>query len=70
MKGKPTILLCLAVPILVSIPSCRNYWDDYYQPEQEHVNMKMWDAIRQEPRFSLFVSKLEEFPWTAFSRGT
>ena len=41
--------------------SCsRNYWDDYYALSDEHANMKLWDAVRENPDYSEFVDYINK----------
>jgi len=54
--------LHITIPVLVMfsvILGCTDPWDDYYQAEDARVNMKLWDAVRQEPRYSVFVNAVE-----------
>jgi hypothetical protein len=50
------ILLCLAV-----ISCTREEWKDHYDTRHEQVDMKIWDAVKEEPRYSKFVEYMEEY---------
>lgn len=39
--------------------SCNPPWQDHYENQEEQINMKLWDAIRQEGSYSTFVSLVE-----------
>jgi len=42
--------------------SCsREEWEEHYNNYEEHVNMELWDAVREEPRYSNFVEYMEEY---------
>ena len=41
------------------ILSCNPPWEDHYGNQEEQINMKLWDAVKQDPNFSTFVSLLE-----------
>jgi len=54
--------LHIFIPVLVilsGILGCTDPWNNYYEAEDARVNMKLWDAVRQEPRFSGFVNAVE-----------
>jgi len=40
--------------------SCNPPWQDHYGNQEDQVDMELWDAISQEPRYSTFVTKIEE----------
>ena len=44
---------------LMWMTSCDPPWQDHYNNLEESVNMKLWDAIKQDPRYSSFVSLIE-----------
>ena len=44
---------------MVLVLSCNPPWQDHYGNETEQINMKLWDAIGQDPHFSTFVSLIE-----------
>lgn len=44
---------------LVLFTSCDPPWQDHYENQEEQVNMKLWDAISQDPDYSTFVSLVE-----------
>jgi hypothetical protein len=39
--------------------SCEDPWDDHYRDVPEKVNMKLWDALKQEERYSSFIQHME-----------
>jgi hypothetical protein len=39
--------------------SCEDPWADHYQDVPEKVNTKLWDALKEEERFSAFVQQME-----------
>jgi len=53
-----TALLLLA--FLVSSSCAREEWEEHYNGQEEQVDMHLWDAVRQEPRYSEFVKFMEE----------
>ena len=56
--------------MLSGLDGCTDPWDEHYQQTDERVNMKLWDAIKQEPRFSTFVEHIEILSLdTIFSKG-
>jgi len=53
------ILILLAA---LFITSCvREFWEDHYHDSDERVDMHLWDAVMEEPRFSRFVELMEEY---------
>lgn len=53
-----SLVLILLIPLAFS--ACkREEWDEHYHDEEERVNMLIWDAIREEPRFSRFAELME-----------
>jgi len=51
--------LGLLVLLTQLVFSCEDPWAGHYQDVPEKVNMKLWDALREEPRFSSFVQHME-----------
>ena len=49
----------LMVTTLVMLAGCNPPWDDHYGNQEETVNMKIWDAIRENPEYSTFISLIE-----------
>ena len=39
--------------------SCNPPWEDHYGNQEEQINMKLWDAVKLDSRFSTFVSLIE-----------
>ena len=58
LKQYPHMIILILVLFTV-FHGCTDPWDDYYQAEDARVNMKLWDAVRQEPDFSDFVEEIE-----------
>lgn len=44
---------------LVLVQACNPPWEEHYTSQEPQINMKLWDAIRQDSRFSTFVSLVE-----------
>jgi len=56
----PGLYKCVALIVLSQLLfSCEKPWADHYQDVPEKVNMKLWDALKQEERFSSFVQHME-----------
>ena len=54
----------LLLPVLLAIiflQACNPSWEDHYYDQEEYVDMKLWDAIKQEPRYSEFVGWVQEY---------
>jgi hypothetical protein len=39
--------------------SCNPPWEDHYVNQEDYIDVKLWEAISQEPRYSTFVSNME-----------
>ena len=39
--------------------SCNPPWEDHYINQEDHIDQKLWEAISQDPRYSMFVSGME-----------
>ncbi len=50
--------LVLSLSILL-IQSCNPPWEDHFANQEDHINMKLWDAVKQDPSYSTFVSLIE-----------
>lgn len=37
---------------------CKESWDDHYLPDEPQVDRPIWEAIQEEPRFSVFVDEI------------
>lgn len=44
---------------MVLVQSCNPPWEEHYTSQEPQINMKLWDAVSQDPRFSTFVSLIE-----------
>ncbi len=55
VPGKLGLLVLLTQLVF----SCEDPWAGHYEDIPEKVNMKLWDALREEPRFSSFVQHME-----------
>jgi len=58
-----TLQIYTGLAFLVSImltQSCNPPWEDHYTSQDDQINMKVWDAISQNPDYSTFVSLVEE----------
>lgn len=53
-----TLLLFFASLLL---QYCTKDWDEHYSIKEESVKGNLWDAIRQEPDYSLFVSYMQKY---------
>lgn len=51
------ILILTAIGLFMS--SCQEYWDDHYSDPEPTVNTSLLEALRENPRYSSFVSILE-----------
>ena len=71
MNQKQNLYMFVTILVMISgVYGCTDPWDEHYQSEDERVNMKLWDAIRQEPRFSTFVEITENLSLdTLFNQG-
>ena len=52
------------LPVLLAIiflQACNPSWEDHYFDQEENVDMKLWDAIKQEPRYSEFVGWVQKY---------
>lgn len=52
-------MLGLLVLASMLLDSCEDPWADHYQDVPEKVNIKLWDALKEEERFSSFVQYME-----------
>ncbi len=65
-----TYALIIILALLSGSYSCTEPWDDHYQADDKRVDMKLWDAISQEPRYSVFVQNMESLSLdTIFEKG-
>ncbi len=70
MKKRYHHIIIVLLALLSGIHGCTDPWDDYYKAEDTRVNMNLWDAVRQEPRFSTFVEEVENLSLdTLFRNG-
>jgi hypothetical protein len=63
--------LSAIIILAIALASCsRDYWEDHYRDYDERVDMHLWDAVKEEPRFSMFVEMLEDYELdTLFESG-
>ena len=62
MRRFPLFVVFLALFVVLLGRSCREpAWDEHFHGYDEVVNMKLWDAVKEEPRFSTFVEYIEEY---------
>lgn len=64
MKKPYHIRYSLLISILgvLLISSCnKDWWDEYYNLNEERVNMPLWEAVRENPDFSTFVALIEKY---------
>lgn len=57
-----TLLIYTGLALLLGIAllqSCNPPWEEHYTSQEEKINMKVWDAVRQNPNYSIFVSLIE-----------
>lgn len=40
---------------------CTKDWDNHYSTPEDTVGISLWDAIKQEPKYSLYVSYMEKY---------
>ena len=60
MKYTISKLLIFILLIPLATNACKmEEWDKHYYDEEERVNMHVWDAVKEEPRFSRFVELME-----------
>ncbi|MCP4312464.1 MAG: fasciclin domain-containing protein [Bacteroidetes bacterium] len=50
--------LALLLGIML-IQSCNPPWEDHYTSQEDQINMKVWDAVKENPDYSTFVSLIE-----------
>ena len=46
--------------IITGINACNPAWDEHYPGQEEVLNINVWDAIKEESRFSSFVKLMED----------
>jgi hypothetical protein len=64
MIFKPVIkikIIALACIFCLLVVSCKDNWEDHYQAEEEEVDMNIWEFIKTQPKYSLFVEKMIEY---------
>ena len=64
MKKPYHIRYSLLISILgvLLISSCnKDWWDEYYNLNEERVNMPLWEVVRENPDFSTFVGLIEKY---------
>jgi len=54
-----TILIILASVIITSCT--RDDWEEHYNDYEENVNQLLWEAVKEEPRYSRFVEYIEDY---------
>ena len=47
--------------LIISFSSCTKDWDTHYSTQEENVNMKLWDAVKSDGKYSEFVKYIESF---------
>jgi hypothetical protein len=60
IKTSGLFKLVLLVFVVLQFSSCEDPWADHYYSVPEKVNMKLWDALKEEDRYASFVQYLEE----------
>jgi len=62
MINKIHIILIFFLIVAGIIISCsKKEWDEYYNDYDEQVDMNIWDAVKEEPRYASFVEYMEEY---------
>ena len=46
---------------MVWLSCTREEWEDHYNPMEAEADMNLWDAVKQEPRYSKFVEYMETY---------
>lgn len=71
MNYRNLINICIALVVLLSgLQSCKDPWENHYQAEDEAVSITLWEAIKQEPRFTAFTESMERLKLdTLFNKG-
>jgi len=71
MRYKQQVYIINIILILIcGLYACTDPWEEHYHAADDQVNMKLWDAIKQEPRFSVFVEQMESLSFdTIFDQG-
>ena len=59
MRTIPIIKVVLLWICMLVLSSCNPPWQDHYGNQEEQVDIELWDAISQEPRYATFVEKME-----------
>ena len=59
MKNAVLIACVVLIWGMIAIKSCNPPWEEHYSDKEPNINMKLWDAISKEPRYSTFVSEIE-----------
>ena len=59
MRNKIGILSVGVIIYMFVLQSCNPPWDDHYSNSEDHINMEIWEAISNEPRFSTFVAQMQ-----------
>ncbi len=49
--------------LFLVVLSCKNTWEEHFDQPPATVNMNLWDAMREDPRISMFVDALAEFEY-------
>lgn len=58
----PFFIVVLVIFEILSAVSCgRPEWDEHFYGYDETVDMHLWDAVKEEPRFSVFVENMEMY---------
>jgi len=58
--GPGEVLILLACSALLLLQACNPSWDDHYYQQEEYVDMPLWDAVKEESKYSEFVSWVQE----------
>ena len=54
--------LLIFIPGVLLLSSCnKEWWDEYYNLDEERVNMPLWEVVREQPDFSTFVGLIEKY---------
>ncbi len=71
MKNKLPGKLIILILIPIFLTYCKKEdWNEHYEQSDEQVNMHLWDAVREEPRFSKFVELMVQYELdTLFESG-
>lgn len=54
------VMPLLLFAYLLSCSCERDKWEEHYNGQEEQVDMRLWDAVKQEPRYSEFVKYMEQ----------